>query len=117
MSGNHDPVQLLFSYGTLQDEKIQLELFGRRLIGANDRLRGFRIGQLQLSTGNEANPDNIQSYPVAIAGDQTDCIEGKTYQLTLEELQRADLYETKAYSRVKVQLESGISAWVYFSAV
>jgi len=110
--------QLLFSYGTLQDDRIQLEIFGRKLSGLKDRLRGFWMGQLQLATGNEPNPDNIQSYPVAIASDQqTDYIEGKVYQLTLEELEQADHYETIAYRRVHVQLESGKFAWVYLSAV
>ena len=109
---------LLFSYGTLQNENIQLEIFGRKLNGLKDRLRGFRIGQLQLATGNEPNPENIQSYPVAIAGDpQKDYIDGKIYQLTPEELQQADRYETGAYKRVNLQLESGKLAWVYLSAV
>lgn len=117
MSKQPEANQLLFSYGTLQNPAIQLEIFGRKLTGSNDRLWGFRIGQLQLATGNEPNQDNIQSYPVAITSDQpTDFIEGKTYHLTPKELLQADLYETNAYKRAKVQLESGRSAWVYLSA-
>jgi hypothetical protein len=32
---------LLFSYGTLQEEKVQLSTFGRRLGGQRDELLGF----------------------------------------------------------------------------
>ena len=32
---------LLFSYGTLRDEKVQLALFGRTLVGRKDQLLGF----------------------------------------------------------------------------
>jgi hypothetical protein len=32
---------LLFSYGTLQQEDVQLSTFGRRLVGQKDELVGF----------------------------------------------------------------------------
>ena len=40
--------QLLFSYGTLQKEKVQLELFGRTLKGANDVLKGYKTVEIEI---------------------------------------------------------------------
>lgn len=116
MSKQHNLDQLLFSYGTLQDEMIQLEIFGRKLIGVADKLYGYRVGQLEIATGNELQASNIRSYPAAVASHQpVDCIAGMVYQLSPEELGLADLYETSAYRRVHIRLESGRWAWVYIS--
>ena len=40
-------------------------------------------------------------------------IVGTVYQVTDEELLMADSYETKAYKRDYIKLQSGKSAWVY----
>lgn len=40
--------ELLFSYGTLQKEKVQLELFGRLLHGTKDVLEGYRISSIEI---------------------------------------------------------------------
>lgn len=36
-------MEYLFSYGTLQDESIQIEIFGRRIPFDNDELPGYII--------------------------------------------------------------------------
>jgi hypothetical protein len=36
-------IHLLFSYGTLKLEKVQLENYGRILTGTPDRLNGYKI--------------------------------------------------------------------------
>ncbi|MDE4940393.1 gamma-glutamylcyclotransferase, partial [Francisella tularensis subsp. holarctica] len=33
-------MELLFSYGTLQQEEVQLTVFGRKLVGQKDSLKG-----------------------------------------------------------------------------
>ncbi len=40
--------EYLFSYGTLQDEAVQLTIFGRRLSGEPEVLEGFRIDCLMI---------------------------------------------------------------------
>jgi len=42
--------ELLFSYGTLQKEKVQMELFGRLLTGSNDVLEGIKSLPLESKT-------------------------------------------------------------------
>src|SRR5689334_5312839 len=37
------PAELLFAYGTLQQEAVQLATFGRRLEGVEDALPGYRL--------------------------------------------------------------------------
>ena len=39
--------------------------------------------------------------------------EGMVFDLTETELHKADEYEVDDYVRVKIQLTSGIEAWVY----
>ena len=44
-----EPFHWLFSYGTLQQADVQIELFGRRLEGEADILTGFTVGTLQIT--------------------------------------------------------------------
>lgn len=41
-------MQLLFSYGTLQQENVQLSTFGRRLSGSPDKLVGFKQDMVEI---------------------------------------------------------------------
>ena len=45
MTANH---QLLFSYGTLQLEAVQIATFGRRLAGTSDVMEGFELVALKI---------------------------------------------------------------------
>ena len=40
--------EYLFSYGTLQQEKTQLELFGRKLHGTSDVLKGYKVATIEI---------------------------------------------------------------------
>lgn len=95
---------LLFTYGTLQENAIQLDLFGRILIGIKDVLVGYKI--------SENKYEGI--YPVLFQTKNTaDIVTGKTYELSTLELEKANAYEGLDYKRVKVTLMSGKKAWVY----
>jgi hypothetical protein len=48
-------VALLFSYGTLQDEDVQVQTFGRRLNGEKDLLHGYEPSLVPI-----ADPDVAQ---------------------------------------------------------
>jgi len=94
---------LLFSYGTLQHEEVQLSTFGRRLIGAPDVLAGYERSSITIDGG---------SYFTLTRGNAR--VPGVVLEVTDAELSKADEYEGDFhYKRVVVTLESGKEAWVY----
>ena len=42
-------MELLFSYGTLQLEKVQMESFGRTLKGAKDAIPGYKLSTVEIT--------------------------------------------------------------------
>ena len=97
--------QNLFSYGTLRQQKVQLELFGRLLQGTSDTLPGYKTAPIIIE-GN--------TYTIAVRSlNKTDRIAGSVLEVTEEELLIADKYESEDYKRVKALLESGKETWVY----
>ena len=109
--------EYLFSYGTLQKEKVQVELFGRILQGSGDMLRGYKAAAIEirdesfLSKGEQKNQQTA-----IISKDKNDSIKGTVFEITEEELFAADKYEPDGYKRIKVVLESGKEAWIYVAA-
>ena len=103
----------LFTYGTLQREDIQVDLFQRTLDGVPDRLVGYQMTAINLAAGD----GRYQQYPVIFpTGNLEDVVEGVRFQITEEEMLRADEYEGESYHRAEVILESGRLAWVYVAA-
>jgi hypothetical protein len=106
---------LLFSYGTLQQESVQLATFGRKLKGMQDALCGYRLqivrinDQQVVAMSGTADHRNLE-----FTGNPSDIIEGTAFTVTDVELQQADAYEPDGYTRKLVQLRSGLNAWVYF---
>ena len=99
---------LLFSYGTLQDEKVQLSTFSRKLTGQTDELRGFEKSSIIIDGGTYAT--------IRFNGSETSRVSGVVFEVTDAELARADEYEGDFhYKRVVVTLASGKQAWVYAS--
>lgn len=104
----------LFSYGTLQYEHVQLATFGRKLHGHRDLLLGYKLSRLQITNPEVISTSGEAIHPVLIhTGNQIDQVEGMVFDISADELQRADTYEVANYKRVQAQLLSGISAWVY----
>ena len=108
--------ELLFTYGTLQLEDVQLATFGRRLAGKPDTLIGYRLVMITIQDhdfvikSGTAEHRNLQ-----FTGNSGDSVKGKVFLVTMKELEQADAYEPPGYGRVLVQLESGGSAWVYLN--
>lgn len=95
---------LLFSYGSLQQQEVQLSLYKRVLTGNEDQLLGFKLTEELL----------YDQYPIIIeTKDNTDVISGIVFEITFEELKFTDDYEGEQYRRIKVKLESGREAWCY----
>jgi len=105
-------MELLFSYGTLQLPKVQLELFGRLLNGTKDSLKGYKLERIEIKDPDVLAKSEQQFHLIAIPS-ADDVIEGMAFEFTMEEVLEADKYETEDYRRISVQLESGKESWVY----
>lgn len=107
----------LFSYGTLQQENVQLATFGRKLIGTTDAISGYALRWLKIHDPKIVATSGIANHPIlSHTGDKKDKVDGMVFDLTLDELKQADQYEVMDYMRVKVQLLSGLKAWIYVSS-
>ncbi|HWI19060.1 MAG TPA: gamma-glutamylcyclotransferase family protein [Vicinamibacterales bacterium] len=106
---------LLFSYGTLQFEEIQLATFGRRLEGRKDALVGYEPSLVAIPDPaivarlNKTHHDNVTT-----SADGNRRVEGTAFEVTEAELVQADNYEAEfSYARVIVTLASGLESWLY----
>ena len=93
---------LVFSYGTLQDPLIQIELFGRQLQGVTANLQGF------LKKENAV----FKRYPSIVLSNY-DRVDGVIFEMTDQELKICDAYETNAYKRKLHDFENHKGVWVY----
>ena len=109
---------LVFSYGTLQDERVQLATFGRRLEGRPDALVGYETAQVAIEDPAEVAATGLTHYQNAVPTNRAGAtVSGTAFEVTDAELAIADDYERPAaYVRVAVVLASGTSAWVYVQA-
>jgi hypothetical protein len=107
----------LFSYGTLQQEDVQIATFGRRLEGSADALVGYRQSLVAIDDPEIVRTSGKTHHPiVAFTGKSDDCVPGAMFEISDAELAHADAYEVAAYVRVKTPLASGLEAWVYVDA-
>ena len=107
----------LFSYGTLQQESVQIRTFGRLLEGRPDNLIGFIIAKQQIQDEEVIKQSGKEFHPIAKhTGSLHNRIPGTVFDVSEEELISADCYEVDSYQRILTILESGKSAWVYVEA-
>lgn len=107
----------LFSYGTLQQETVQLASFGRLLTGLADAMPGYRCDMLEITDPEVIRTSGKRFHPVVVeSGDPADEVAGTLFEITAAELAAADSYEVADYRRVMVRLKSGAEAWVYVKA-
>src|SRR5690242_15985459 len=106
---------LLFSYGTLQDKKVQTATFGRELKGRADMLPGYVRRFVPILDPEAAAASGESHYANAEAtSNPEDALAGTVFEITEWELAAADKYEEDAqYHRILVTLGSGDQAWVY----
>jgi gamma-glutamylcyclotransferase (GGCT)/AIG2-like uncharacterized protein YtfP len=109
--------EFLFSYGTIQKDRVQLELFGQILNGTKDILKGYKTKSIEIKDESFLSKGEQKYQLTAIFSDDAkDTIEGTVFEVSEEELLLADDYEPQEYKRVKVKLESGKRAWVYLAS-
>jgi len=116
MHSNEKDFELLFAYGTLQQEQVQLDTFRRTLNGTADALVGYRLRIIRIDdhdfvvTSGTADHRNLE-----FTGNTEDVVAGTVFTVTHAELEEADSYEPADYARQLVQLRSGLNAWVYLT--
>ncbi len=104
----------LFSYGTLQQERVQLQTYGRLLEGTEDALCGYRLERLPDRDPEAVRISGLKSHLIVRpTGIKTDRVAGMVYFLSPDELEATDRYEGSDYRRVVLELESGRRAFVY----
>ena len=96
---------LVFAYGTLKNHDLRKKLLARNVPAEKDRLKGFSIEQIYLDGEN---------YPVANYDPfNKNDIQGVSFYVNESELKILDYYESDAYKRIRVNLNSGRKAWLY----
>jgi len=109
---------VLFSYGTLQEDRVQLSTFGRLLGGNRDQLPRFELSSVPIEDPHEVAATGQTHYANVIFNGRNDSrVTGTVFEITDEEVAAADRYEASAaYRRITVTLVSGKQAWVYVHA-
>jgi gamma-glutamylcyclotransferase (GGCT)/AIG2-like uncharacterized protein YtfP len=109
---------LLFSYGTLQHDDVQLSTFGRLLQGQADELLGFEPSLVKIEDPQVvATSGKTHHANVTFNGRNDSRVSGTVFEITDAELAAADKYEQlAAYKRVVAKLVSGKQAWMYVDA-
>jgi gamma-glutamylcyclotransferase (GGCT)/AIG2-like uncharacterized protein YtfP len=109
---------LIFSYGTLQRDDVQLATFGRRLDGERDALLRYAASQVKIEDPVAAARAGRTHHKNATFDDRAgSSMPGMVFDVTEAELAECDAYEAAdAYVRVSATLASGRQAWVYVHA-
>ncbi|WP_264524917.1 gamma-glutamylcyclotransferase family protein [Flavobacterium sp. N502536] len=102
-------MEKLFSYGTLRSKEIQMRLFKKLLVGTPDQLLGHRLKSLRIE-----EEFGMADYVVVVPTEApSDPIHGVVFDISGSDLAKVDLFESNAYKRIQVTLNSGVVAWVY----
>lgn len=106
---------LLFSYGTLQQEEVQLATFGRKLNGEKDLLLGYEPSLVKIpDAAVAARLKRTHHDNVTPTGDDWSSVQGTVFEVSDDEMAMADRFEAEFhYARVNASLASGKEAWVY----
>jgi len=110
-------VPLIFSYGSLQQEAVQVSVYGRVLGGEPDELVDWVRGEIAVPKSHKASATLTHYANVTFAPGSGGRVAGTVFEITEAELATTDGYEREAeYVRVIVTLASDRRAWVYQSA-
>ncbi|WP_243695073.1 gamma-glutamylcyclotransferase family protein [Labedella populi] len=109
-----EPIERLFSYGTLRLPAVQEATFGRDVPTTDDSLPGFRIASVTITDPHVLAVSSTAVHPALTwTGSAEDVVTGAVLELSTVELANADEYEVDDYVRVAVTLSSGIAGWAY----
>ena len=97
---------MFFVYGTLAIGETLKNILDRDVPGISATLDGY--------DGSKMVIIESESYPAAEKNIECS-IQGLLIEVTSEELEKLDVYETDAYKRKEVELTNGIKAWIYLN--
>ena len=104
----------LFSYGTLQQDTVQLSTFGRLLRGEPDALVGFELSLFEIEDPAFVAASGTSRHAIVrFTGRDDSRVPGTVFEVSDSELVQSDRYEPAGYVRVTTRLVSGREAWVY----
>ena len=108
---------LLFSYGTLQQTKVQVSTFGREPSGSPDSLVGYVLSQVLIDDPEIVRSSGKTHHPIVrYTGDPKARVAGTVFEVTVQELWHADRSQVGVFKRVSAELLSGRTTWVYVDA-
>ncbi|MEU8580792.1 GDSL-type esterase/lipase family protein [Streptomyces abikoensis] len=105
----------LFSFGTLLDEKVQKELFGRAVPTSPASLAGHTTRPIRITDESVIATSGLDVH-LTLERRIGAAVEGAVLHLTDADLAAADDYEVDDYTRRRVRLSSGEAAWAYLDA-
>jgi len=86
-----DATILLFSYGTLQDENVQMQSFGRRLSGTPDAMPGYTQSLIEITDPDVISTSGKRFHPIVIpSSDPAAAVKGTVFAISESELAAAD---------------------------
>ncbi|WP_406386011.1 GDSL-type esterase/lipase family protein [Streptomyces sp. NBC_00211] len=106
---------ILFSFGTLMDERVQTALFGRTVPTSPASLAGYTTRPLPITDPAVIAASGLDVHLI-LEPELGAAVEGAVLRLTDRDLAAADAYEVDDYVRRRVVLTSGESAWAYLDA-
>jgi hypothetical protein len=87
-------MELLFSYGTLQQPEVQLATFGRELAGQRDAIVGFELNYVTITDPHVIATSGSDRHPILRPTERADAhVDGMVFAITEAELAAADAYE------------------------
>ena len=104
----------LFSYGTLQKQEVQIALFGRILASQKDQIVGYTLKFIEITDAVVLEMSQEKYHPILeFTGNLSHKVEGTLYEITFEEMLKADEYEVNDYLRIEIKLASGKIGFMY----
>lgn len=102
---NTEEFENLFSYGTLQQESVQKDTFGRLLEAHPDELAGFKLSMIKIEDEKVIASSGLTQHPIiSQTNNATDIVKGVLLKITAAELKQADDYEVDDYKRYLLNL-------------
>ena len=109
--------ELLFSYGTLQKDDVQLKIFGRLLKGSKDFLKGYKTSTIEITDESFlVKGEHKYQQTLVISENKNNTVAGTVLDVSTDDLLLADSYEPSNYKRIKAKLASGKVAWIYLAS-
>jgi gamma-glutamylcyclotransferase (GGCT)/AIG2-like uncharacterized protein YtfP len=107
----------IFSYGTLQDPKVQAQVLNRQVESWPDSLSQYELGVITITDASVLAISQQQQHPIIhYSGKAEDKVKGVVLKITEAELLNFDKYETSDYQRVSVCLDSGVTCFAYVAS-